>query len=86
MRARHQSRLVCSTSVFLVPQTYVNGARIIRWDINAQNGVVHIIDTFLAQPLVPGNGLPLPVSAMGFILDKGDEIQEKRNERKLQTT
>ncbi len=45
----------------------MNGAKIIQADIEADNGIIHIIDTFLGIPLQPGEGVGLLQSALGFI-------------------
>ncbi len=67
---------------FFEQEVYVNGARVIRADIIADNGVVHIIDTFLGQPLDPGDGVPLLRSAQGYVEDVGiQQTNEKLRSR-----
>ena len=63
-----------SLSLYMYHQElYVNGARIIQADIEADNGIIHVIDTFLAQPLEPGNGVALQSSALGYIYATAEE-------------
>lgn len=54
-------------------ELYVNGARIIEADIEASNGIIHVIDTFLGQPLEPNEGVPLQNSALGYIYETAEE-------------
>ena len=75
---------VCTALNIYFQELYVNGARIIRSDIKADNGYVHIIDSFLGVPEEPGDGVPLGDSALGYITQTGTQSTNLKRKTKYE--